>query len=228
MTRRQSLRLLGGVLCLSLWGIGSAGRVEAGLQPDRARLRQTMQRAYGQKGLAVLEQWFQLLDQAGQGSLAEKLTYTNDFFNRQVLWVDDAQAWGQEDYWATPLETMGHGQGDCEDYAIAKYITLLTLGIPMDKLRMIYVRARLGRSNISQAHMVLGFYVKPTSDPLILDNIISEIQPGSQRHDLTPVFSFNGQGLWTGGASQSQANPVNRLSRWRNVLSRMQAQGFGV
>tara|TARA_R110002012_G_scaffold63999_2_gene168359 strand:+ start:9918 stop:10478 length:561 start_codon:yes stop_codon:yes gene_type:complete len=185
-----------------------------------------MQQLYGQPGLAVLEEWFALLQQLQLQDVQSQLRGVNDFFNRRIRWVDDVTVWGQEDYWATPLEAMGKGQGDCEDYSIAKYITLKQLGIASQYLRMIYVRARLGRSQITQAHMVLGYYSTPNAEPLVLDNIIPSITPASQRPDLDPLFSFNSEGLWAGGSTESRADPLARLSRWRSVIERMQTQGF--
>ncbi|MFP4138640.1 MAG: transglutaminase-like cysteine peptidase, partial [Halomonas sp.] len=98
-----------------------------GANLDPSRLRQSMQQEYGQGGLNVLEEWFDLLDRLADADLRTQLEEVNDFFNRRVQWVDDDKNWGPEDYWATPLETMGHGKGDCEDYSIAKYITLKQL-----------------------------------------------------------------------------------------------------
>lgn len=121
---------------------------------------------------------------------------------------------------------LGKREGDCEDYSIAKYITLKELGVPGNKLRMIYVRARIGRSQRTQAHMVLGYYQTSASEPLLLDNIIPSIRPASERDDLDPVFSFNSSGLWAGGSRESQADPLARLSRWQSVVDRMRDQGF--
>ncbi|MDN3521039.1 transglutaminase-like cysteine peptidase [Halomonas ramblicola] len=193
---------------------------------DPSRLRQSMQRQYGQRGLAVLEEWFELLERLRDADLRRRLEGVNDFFNRRVRWIDDIRAWGQEDYWATPLEALGKGEGDCEDYSIAKYVTLKQLGVPGDQLRMIYVRARIGRGRNAQAHMVLGYYETPSAEPLVLDNLVPSITPASQRTDLDPLFSFNSQGLWAGGSSESRADPLARLSRWRRVLDRMREQGF--
>lgn len=193
---------------------------------DRQRLRQSMQRLHGSRGLAVLEEWLQLLDRLSGAPLETQLEEVNDFFNRRVRWVDDAHIWGREDFWATPLETLGQGQGDCEDYSIAKYVTLKQLGVPGDRLRMIYVRARIGRSQIRQAHMVLGYYATPGGEPLVLDNLAPSITPASQRTDLDPLFSFNSSGLWAGNSQQSRADPLARLSRWRSAIDRMREQGF--
>jgi len=61
--------------------------------------------------------------------------------------------------------------------------------------------------------------------PLVLDNLITTIRPASSRPDLVPVFSFNVQGVFVGGASQA-STPVDRLSRWREMLMRMSAEGY--
>jgi len=74
--------------------------------------------------------------------------------------------------------------------------------------------------------MVLAYYASPEAEPLILDNLVGEIRPASRRPDLTPVFSFNSEGLWQGNGSQRMGDPVERLSRWREVLRKARAEGF--
>jgi predicted transglutaminase-like cysteine proteinase len=156
-----------------------------------------------------------------------KLQTVNEFFNRRVLFRDDTEVWGQVDYWASPLETLGKGAGDCEDYAIAKYFSLLALGVPIAKLRLVYVRAQIGGpGGVVQAHMVLAWYATPDAEPLILDNLITDVRPASRRPDLTPVFSFNSDGLWQGVGAQAAGDPSVRLSRWREVLAKARAEGF--
>ena len=157
-----------------------------------------------------------------------RLTLINDFFNRRIAFRSDLEAWGVLDYWASPLELLDKGEGDCEDYVIAKYFSLLALGVPVSKLRLVYVRAWMGAPTSSiQAHMVLVYYGVPGADPLILDNLVDEIRPASKRSDLTPVFSFNSEGMWQGTGAQSNGDPVSRLSRWRDLLTRALAEGFG-
>jgi predicted transglutaminase-like cysteine proteinase len=154
----------------------------------------------------------------------DKLNKVNTFFNRRILYKSDMEVYKVEDYWATPLEFMGHGAGDCEDFAIAKYMTLRILGIPNERLRLIYVRYQSGGTP-PIAHMVLGFYAQPTEEPVILDNMVTSVRPASMRPDLSPVYSFNSDGLWVGGATTS-TDPTTRLSRWRDVLERMHQDGL--
>lgn len=166
--------------------------------------------------------------QANSAAEKQQLEIINDFFNRHIRYSEDSQLWHQKDYWAAPMQTLHQGAGDCEDYVIAKYASLIELGVPAQRLRLIYVRARLGApgSGLSRAHMVLGYYATPTAEPLVLDSLLPNIMPASQRGDLKPIFSFNGDGLWAGNSSQSRADPVARLSPWRSVLKRMRAEGF--
>jgi hypothetical protein len=58
----------------------------------------------------------------------------------------------------------------------------------------------------------------PNAEPLILDNLITDVRPASRRPDLAPVFSFNSEGLWQGVGSQTAGDPTARLSRWREML----------
>jgi len=160
----------------------------------------------------------------------DKLRRVNEFFNRRVRFADDREIWGQGDYWATPMETLAKGQGDCEDFTIGKYFTLLAAGIPDEQLRLVYVKARIGGSDssIQQAHMVLAYYAAPDAEPLVLDNLITEIRPASRRPDLSPVFSFNSQGIWAGatGGTAPSAGGIARLSRWQDLLARARREGF--
>lgn len=180
---------------------------------------------YGAHAVETVSAWRKMIEEARALPDNDKLTKVNTFFNRRISFQDDIVVWQQTDYWATPLEFMGRGAGDCEDFAIAKYITLQLLGIGNEQLRLIYVRAKIGAST-SIAHMVLGYFPQSTEEPLILDNLVSSVRPASQRPDLIPVFSFNREGLWVSGTTASAADPTTRLSRWRDLLSRMRQEGL--
>lgn len=191
---------------------------------DELALQASARQRFGAAaGVNILE-WRTLVHNLVGRPEAELLKRVNEFVNRRVRFADDMEVWGQPDYWATPIETLGREAGDCEDFTIAKYFTLRELGVSHDKLRLIYVKARVGgpTSGVIQAHMVLGFYATPDAEPLVLDNLVTEIRPASQRPDLIPVFSFNAEGVYAGG----RASPVERLTRWKDLLIRMQAEGY--
>lgn len=161
---------------------------------------------------------------AGQSETAQVVA-VNGFVNRRIEYREDMDVWGQTDYWASPLETLEKGQGDCEDFAIAKYFGLTALGVPHRKLRLVYVRAATGGPPLP--HMVLAYYASPDADPLVLDVLVPDVRPASQRVDLSPVFSFNAEGIWEGvGLSTVRGNPAERLSRWGDVLRKARAEGF--
>ncbi len=160
------------------------------------------------------------LSEHQQESDWNKLHQVNQFANRQVRFVSDQQQWGQNDYWASPLESLGNGAGDCEDYSILKYFMLRALGIPDDKLRLMYVRAL--RQN--EPHMVLVYFENPQDYPLVLDNLETEIRPASERTDLRPVYSFNASGLWlarAGGLGHKVQNHKGN-SHWLAVLEKIE------
>ena len=190
---------------------------------DAPRVMQAAQRQGGntpQRAQALV----QLIGEVAGQDEESRLKAINGFFNRSVLYRDDRETWGQVDYWSSPLESLARGQADCEDYAIAKYFSLLASGVPGVKMRLVYVRAQLAGS--IQAHMVLAYYPQPDAEPLILDNLITDIRAASRRPDLAPVFSFNAEGLWQGVAGASAGDPVARLSRWREVLAKAKAEGW--
>ncbi len=197
---------------------------------DLDRMERLALSRYGPHTAETVVRWRSLIGEISALDEIEKVERVNSFFNNLVRWRTDIEVWGQDDHWATPLETMARREGDCEDFSIAKYMTLLLAGVEVGKMRITYVKAQLGGaySNATQAHMVLAYYPMPSADPLILDNLISEVRPASRRPDLTPVFGFNSQGLWVGGAAApATRDPGARLSRWRDLLQRMAADGLG-
>ncbi|WP_305906527.1 transglutaminase-like cysteine peptidase [Methylomarinum sp. Ch1-1] len=217
--RRRSLRFF-------VWisGLLFAVCVSAELEISQALLRQIEIR-FGQEAGTRITKWQTLLQSTKSLPEAEKLKHVNDFFNRQVEFVDDIYLWDQEDYWATPLEFLVRGAGDCEDYSIAKYFTLKELGVPESKMRITYVKA----IELNQAHMVLTYFATPRSTPLVLDNLNPAIKPATQRRDLLPVYSFNGTGLWLAksrGAGK-RVGGSGRLSRWTSLKQRMLENSFG-
>jgi predicted transglutaminase-like cysteine proteinase len=190
---------------------------------DNARLLEAAAR-FGPRTVIEAQQLLQAIERAASLDEERRLSLLNGFFNQRIEFRSDLEVWGQIDYWASPLESLDKGRGDCEDYAIAKYFSLLSAGVPVAKLRLVYVRALLGGRSV--AHMVLAYYAQPGAEPLILDNLLPDVRPASQRPDLQPVFSFNSEGLWQGVGAVSAGDPLARLSQWRELLTKVQAEGF--
>ena len=205
------------------WQTQKAGTV---VKPTYAmnlgKFESALTRRFGAAGSEAFRQWRSLREELASASDTEKLKRVNDFFNRRVRHMDDRQAWGQPDYWATPSETLGAGRGDSEDIAMAKYFTLLSLDIPVDRLQLIYTRLRDEKgTRKSPVHMVLAYYPAPQQDPQVLDDHFPEIRPASQRPELRPIYSFNSQHMPVPTEPSNYSQPA-----WQKTLQRAQAEGF--
>ncbi len=191
-----------------------------------AQLQQLQQR-FGSDGVARvqdLEQWL-LAQLALEASTAQRLEAVNRYFNR-LAFVSDAEHWGQADYWATPLETVASGGGDCEDFVIAKYFALRVLGVPPPQLRLMYAKAIA----LNQAHMVLLYLEQPDAMPQVLDNLVTEIRHGDARPDLVPVYSFNAEGLWRARAFDQGVrlkSGESGVDLWGDLMMRLAQEGEG-
>ncbi len=197
---------------------------------DPLALKQQLISRFGPARVALFNDWLQTIHSAKTQGDEVRLKRINDFVNRNIIFEHDFSIWQQTDYWATPLETIGQGRGDCEDFAIFKYLSLRLTGIPDSKLRLIYVKAQLNTASgtIQQAHMVLAYYPSPKAEPLVLDNLDATIRPASQRKDLFPVFSFNSSAIFAGvsGADKASTGGIGRLSRWEDLIQRARREGF--
>lgn len=178
-----------------------------------------VEKKYGKKIAKRFTNWKIFVAKHQDKSELQKIKLTNDFFNKQLSWVSDKKLWKKKDYWATPIETLIKSAGDCEDFTIIKYFTLTALGVPIKRLKLNYVKA----IKYNQAHMVLTYNKNKRAIPLVLDNINKEILPATQRKDLKPVYSFNGEGLWLQKARGSGRKVGNssRIRLWVELNKRM-------
>uniref|UniRef100_UPI0040482FE4 transglutaminase-like cysteine peptidase n=1 Tax=Aliarcobacter sp. TaxID=2321116 RepID=UPI0040482FE4 len=179
----------------------------------------SIENKYGSSAKLRVETWDSLIESSKKESVLNKIKNVNDFFNK-ITYKTDPEHWKQKDYWATPFEFMGTGAGDCEDYAIAKYFSLIKLGIPDEKLRITYVTYKKSNSKYEQAHMVLTYYHKTGVEPIVLDNIDKRLQLASKRTDLKPVYSFNASGLWQAKTKGETRVGSNNLKSWKDLMDR--------
>ncbi len=173
---------------------------------------------HGERAERRIIAWRNMVEDTQGKGVIDQLNAVNDFFN-MMGFVNDIDLWGKNDYWATPVEFLGKGAGDCEDFTIAKYFALRELGVPDDKLRLVYVKA----ITLNQHHMVLAYYHKPTSVPVILDNLNKTILPAIKRPDLLPIYSFNAENLWL-SKEKGRGELVggsSRLSLWTDLNNRL-------
>lgn len=173
---------------------------------------------YGSRAELRIMAWRRTIDESRGLSVGQQLQNVNNFFN-MLQFVSDQQHWGKKDYWATPIEFLATGGGDCEDFTIAKYFALRELKIPDEKLRLVYVKSLA----LNQHHMVLAYYHTPTAVPVLLDNLDKTIKPAIQRKDLLPIYSFNAENLWLSkekGRGQLVGGS-SRLSLWTDLNNRL-------
>jgi predicted transglutaminase-like cysteine proteinase len=139
------------------------------------------------------KQWQAVIDGLRGKDLMTQLREINTEMNDK-RYITDPVNWNLPDYWATPFQFL-RKNGDCEDYAIAKYMALRDLGVSVDDMRIVV----LNDLNLRIAHAVLAVYVN--GKPYILDNQISKVVPASSIHHYQPVYSINENGWWLHRAS---------------------------
>jgi predicted transglutaminase-like cysteine proteinase len=177
---------------------------------------------YGKKAKRRVVIWDKMLQKAKKyKKIVKKLKAVNDYFNK-IKYMSDKKVWKKKDYWASPFEFMGVGAGDCEDFAIAKYFALRALNISDKKLKITYVKLK-HRNGRMEAHMVLNYYHKPTSTPIVLDNANKALKLASKRKDLKPIYSFNASGLWQAQnkSKKLKSKGKNKLKKWQSMMSRI-------
>lgn len=216
-TRQLSLHLL--LLFLALitcFNSASAGKAHLSIA-----YIEKIGRQYGPEAKQRLLSWKRLIKNNEYAPEEMKLRRVNTFFNK-LKFVDDIEHWQQEDYWATPVEFLISNGGDCEDFSIAKYYTLREMGVADEKLSIAYVKAL----DYNEAHMVLTYYKKPNSTPLVLDNLIAQIKPANERPDLHHVYSFNGNNLWLSkkGKRAKIIGTSDRLEHWVKLRERLSSK----
>jgi predicted transglutaminase-like cysteine proteinase len=110
--------------------------------------------------------------------------------------------WGESNHWETPFEFL-RKSGQCQDYAIAKYLLLRAAGMPADKLRIVVLRdTRLGLD-----HAVTVAYVGGAA--LMLDNQSRDVVPTASVRHYQPYYSINEQGWWLHRGAGARYAAVN-------------------
>jgi len=124
----------------------------------------------------------------GPALTVELLNAVNLYFNRSAYIVDPVN-WGVPDYWSTPDEFFLKN-GDCEDYAISKFITLKRMGIDTTKMRLVILQDE----NLRAAHAVLAVELDGTFH--ILDNQVDTVLTHDKILHYRPVYSINENNWW--------------------------------
>ncbi len=137
----------------------------------------------------IWDEWNRFLGSLSKTTFLKKINKVNSFINNKSYIVDPIN-WGMKDYWATPLQ-FNQKNGDCEDYAIAKYISLKAVGIPADRMRIVI----LNDQNLELLHAVLAVYGED-GKIYILDNQIPRVIQHSEIYHYVPIYSINEHRWW--------------------------------
>lgn len=114
------------------------------------------------------------------------LDEVNRTVNGAMTYKPDSAVWGVGDYWATPAEMAAKGAGDCEDFAIAKYWLLRSIGVPDDRLQMVLLQDT--RRQLFHAVLV----VHTASGAYVLDNVTNRLRLDTDYGQYQPIMSFSG------------------------------------
>ena len=185
-------------------------------QKDKNLIDKSTQKSFILKRLAKYEE---VRSKARNLDINKKLTQINLFINGSLAEFDNASM-GIDDYWMTPKEFFIKGHGDCEDYVIAKYFTLLELGVKKENLYPAIVKVE-GSASL---HLVLLYVEDKNKSPLVLDNLSFKILPFSKRTDLTPIAAFNEIDSYTLTREKflQKANvDWGKENKWEKLLNRV-------
>ncbi len=141
----------------------------------------------------VSDAWLDLMSSIKGSSKIEQMDALNAHLNK-AAYVTDMVNWQQQDYWAT-IHQFFSKDGDCEDYAIAKYYSLIELGFDADQMRIVIVED----TNLNIAHAVLAVYLD--DEIWVLDNQISTLVSHDNIVHYTPLYSINENAWWLHKAS---------------------------
>ncbi|MCE9650793.1 MAG: transglutaminase-like cysteine peptidase [Parvibaculum sp.] len=145
-----------------------------------------------------LREWTSFLRTTAKLGRDQQLDAVNKWINTRP-YTEDWANWGLPDYWETPAEFLTRG-GDCEDYAIVKYFSLVALGFAPDDLRILVVRD----TNLEIFHAVLAVHER--GNTLLLDNQIAQPVPVALASHYSPIYSLNERGWWLAAQPQVAAN----------------------
>ena len=126
-----------------------------------------------------------------------QLDMVNRWMNHRIEFASDQEVYGEADYWAQLSESLAHGRGDCEDYAIGKMQLLRAAGVPTSDMYFLIARDLVRR----QDHALL--IVRLDGDFLVLDSSNDLLLTDQAVHDYQPVMSFSGEQSWLHGYKQA-------------------------
>lgn len=144
----------------------------------------------------AVARWQQLLAELADAEPIMQIRAVNRFAN-QIPYRTDKEVWGRSDYWASPVEFLKRA-GDCEDYAILKYVSLRQLGFAAADLRMVVVQDTV--RDLAHAVLVVNYEGRG----LVLDNLSNAVVPQERTPQYVPYYSVNETARWAHLARNGQ------------------------
>jgi len=135
-----------------------------------------------------LADWQAFLNGIKDKDKVEQISSVNDYMNN-VSYINEPKNYQIPDHWATPGQFFNKN-GDCEDYAIAKFMSLRALGFTNDEMRIVVLQDL----NLKIPHAILAVYVD--GQPQLLDNQIKKVVPAKSVFHYKPIYSMNEESWW--------------------------------
>ena len=173
----------------------------------------------GKEAVSRIFEYNEIIHSYKKDASLERLKKINTYLNK-LTYKDDILNNKQSDYWATPKEFLTSGTGDCEDYAIIKYFTLVRLGFNPDNLYITIVYA----ARLKNYHMVLSYFIKDGEAPLILDNINNKILNLTKRNDLKIKAFLNTNGVYTLNNKHKLTKINKDFKKLKNLFKRVEIE----
>jgi predicted transglutaminase-like cysteine proteinase len=153
--------------------------------------------------------FLRIVDSGRQRDGRARLGEINRAINLAIRPMEDLAQWGKVDVWSSPLVTFNTGAGDCEDYAIAKYVALQMAGIPSEHLRIVVVLDVNGEGHAVASVRLDGHW-------LILDNqqmaMVEDVNARSYRPrfviDESSVMEYSDRPLPVSAPERNNKGPV--------------------
>jgi len=146
--------------------------------------------------------FLRIVDRGRQRDGWARVGEINHAINLAIRPMEDLVQYGEVDVWSSPLVTFNTGAGDCEDYAIAKYVALQMAGIPAEDLRIVVVLELNGEGHAVASVRLDGHW-------LILDNQRMAMVEDVNARSYRPRFVIDESGVM----EYSDALPVSALKR---------------
>jgi predicted transglutaminase-like cysteine proteinase len=136
---------------------------------------------------AAAEKFLKIIAEGRKHDGLERVGRINRAINLSIAPTTDMKQWGVPDRWSSPLETLATGRGDCEDYAIAKYVALLAAGVFKQNVKIVITRVR------NEEHAIATVRVAKTW--IVLDNRWLALVPDVDVRQMTPEFLIDYSGV---------------------------------